>query len=96
MDNTSVVQVPKADGRKLARLPTACPYVYLQFELRISSKGICLQRNRRRVIHLLPTYLTLTRTQYPAIVSNRGNRELFVYAAFAIPCNAQKRLTAHS
>jgi hypothetical protein len=40
--------------------------------------------------------LTLTRTQYPAIVSNTENGKPFIYAGFATLCNAQKRLTAHS
>jgi hypothetical protein len=40
--------------------------------------------------------LTLTRTQYSAIPSNRGNNKSLTYAAFAIPCNAQQPLTAHS
>jgi hypothetical protein len=40
--------------------------------------------------------LTLTRTQYPAIVSNTGNRKLLIYAGFAISCHTQQPLTAHS
>jgi hypothetical protein len=40
--------------------------------------------------------LTLTRMQYPAIVGKAGNRKSFTYAGFAIPCNAQQPLTAHS
>jgi hypothetical protein len=40
--------------------------------------------------------LTLTRTQYPAIVSNPGNRKPVVYAGFAYTCNSQQPLTAHS
>ncbi len=40
--------------------------------------------------------LTLTRTQYPAIACNRENIEPFTYAGFAIPCNTQQPLTAHS
>ena len=40
--------------------------------------------------------LTLTRTQYPAIVGNRGNRKPLSYAAFASPCNTQQPLTDHS
>jgi hypothetical protein len=40
--------------------------------------------------------LTLTQTQCPAIVSNRGNREPFVYAGFATSCNHLHRLTANS
>jgi hypothetical protein len=40
--------------------------------------------------------LTLTRTQYPAIVGKAGNTKPFVYAVFANPCNAQQPLTAHS
>jgi hypothetical protein len=31
--------------------------------------------------------LTLTRTQYPAIVGNTGNRNPVVYAGFANLCN---------
>ena len=40
--------------------------------------------------------LTLTRTQYPAIVGNAGNRKPFVYAGIANSRNAQQLLTAHS
>jgi hypothetical protein len=40
--------------------------------------------------------LTLTRTQYPAIVGNRENRSPFTYARFASVCNPQQPLTAHS
>ena len=40
--------------------------------------------------------LTLTRTQYPATVSNRENRNPSTYAEFANSCNAQQPLTAHS
>jgi hypothetical protein len=40
--------------------------------------------------------LTLTRTQYPATVSNAGKRKPFVYAGFATPCNAEQPVTAHS
>jgi hypothetical protein len=40
--------------------------------------------------------LTLTRTQYPAIVGKAGNRKPSVYAGFASVCNAQQPLTAHS
>src|SRR5215210_3554086 len=58
------------------------------------------QPNRRRVIHgvlfTLDPSLTLTRTQYPAIVGNTGNRNPFSYAKFASLCNAQQRLTDHS
>jgi hypothetical protein len=59
-----------------------------------------LRRNGRCVIHGVLTRfdpnLTLTRTQYPAIVSNRGNRNPFTYARFASVCNSQQPLTAHS
>jgi hypothetical protein len=34
--------------------------------------------------------------QQPAIVGNAGNRKPFVYAGFAILCNAQQPLTARS
>jgi hypothetical protein len=40
--------------------------------------------------------LTLTRTQYPAILGNRENERSLIYAGFASLCNAQKRPTAHS
>jgi hypothetical protein len=40
--------------------------------------------------------LTLTRTQYPAIVGNRGNKKPLIYAGFASLCNAQQLPTAHS
>src|SRR5215218_4829057 len=40
--------------------------------------------------------LTLTRTQYPAILGKRGTRKPFTYAVYASPCKAQQPLTAHS
>ena len=52
-------------------------------------------RNPRRVTPLDPS-LTLTRTQYPAIPSNRGNEKPLIYAGFANPCDVQQPLTAHS
>ena len=57
-------------------------------------------RDRRRVIHEFPTpldpSLTLTRTQYPAMVGKAGNRRPLTYAGFASQCNTQQPLTAHS
>ena len=57
-------------------------------------------KSQRRVIHGLLTpldsSLTLTRTQYPATVGKVGNRKPPIYAGFAILCNAQQPLTAHS
>jgi hypothetical protein len=59
-----------------------------------------LRRNRRCVIHGVLTRfdpsLTLTRMQYAAIPSKRGNKSPLIYSGFAIPCNAQQPLTAHS
>src|SRR5215217_5416908 len=40
--------------------------------------------------------LTLTRTQYLAIVCNAGNRKPLIYTVFANRCNAQQPMTAHS
>ena len=40
--------------------------------------------------------LSLTRTKYPAIRGNLGNRKPFVYAGFANLCNSHQPLTAHS
>ena len=45
---------------------------------------------------VLDPSLTLTRTQYPAIVSNTENRQPLIYAEFANLCNPQQPLTAHS
>ncbi len=59
-----------------------------------------LRRNWRSVIHGVLTRfdpsLTLTRTQCPALVSNRGNGKSFTYARFASVCNAKQPLTTHS
>jgi hypothetical protein len=52
-------------------------------------------RSSRVQTQLYPS-LTLTRTQYSAIPSNRGNERSLTYAEFANPCNAQQPLTAHS
>jgi hypothetical protein len=40
--------------------------------------------------------LTLTRTQYPAIVGNTENTRPFAYARFARLCNTQQPLSDHS
>ena len=45
---------------------------------------------------LVDPILTLTRTQYPAIVGNTENRKPCFYAGFANPCNSQQPLTVHS
>src|ERR671910_3868139 len=59
-----------------------------------------LRRNGRCVIRGVLTRfdpnLTLTPTQYPAIVGKRGNKKLLTYAEFAIPCNPLQRLSDHS
>ena len=91
MDTSTVVQVAEPAEREVARLPSVRPY-----------PSSCIERegNGRRAIHGLLTTLdpslTLTRTQYPAIVGNARTRKPFVYAGFANPCNAQQLLTAHS
>src|SRR5215213_3607942 len=90
-DTSTVVQVAEPAECEVARLRSVRPY-----------PSSCIERegNGRRAIHGLLTTLdpslTLTRTQYPAIVSNRGNKEPLTYAGFAILCNAQQPLTAHS
>src|SRR5215210_5232608 len=60
----------------------------------------CAKEPETRKIHKLPRpldpSLTLTRTQYPAILGNRGNKKPFAYAGFANLCNVQQPLTAHS
>jgi hypothetical protein len=91
MDTSTVVQVAEPAEREVARLRSVRPY-----------PSSCIERegNGRRAIHGLLTTLdpslTLTRTQYPAIVGNTGYRKPFVYAGFANPCNAQQPPTAHS
>jgi hypothetical protein len=91
MDTSTVVQVAEPAEREVARLRSVRPY-----------PSSCIERegNGRCAIHGLLTTLdpslTLTRTQYPAIVSNTENRKSLIYATFAILCNAQQPLTAHS
>jgi hypothetical protein len=91
MDTPTVVQVTEPAEREVARLRSVRPY-----------PSSCIERegHGRRAIHGLLTTLdpslTVTRTQYPAIVSNRGNKELLTYAKFASLCNTQQPLTAHS
>jgi hypothetical protein len=91
MDTSRVVQVAEPAEREVARLRSVCPY-----------PSSCIERegNGRRAIHGLLTTLdpslTLTRTQHPAIVGNRGNKKRLTYAEFANPCNVQQPLTAHS
>jgi hypothetical protein len=46
--------------------------------------------------HPLDPNLTLTRTHYPAIVGNTGNRKPFESAGFAHSYNTQQPLTDHS
>ena len=53
------------------------------------------RRPSLRSLQLDPS-LTLTRTQHPAILGNRGNTKPFTYAVIANRCNAQQPLTAHS
>jgi hypothetical protein len=91
MDTSTVVQVAEPAEREVARLRSVRPY-----------PSSCIERegHGRRAIHGLLTTLdpslTLTRTQYPAIVGKAGNRKPVVYAGFATPCNPQQLLTAHS
>jgi hypothetical protein len=91
MDTSTVVQVAEPAEREVARLRSVRPY-----------PSSCIERegNGRRAIHGLLTTLdpslTLTLTQYPAIVGKAGNRKPVVYAGFANPCNPQQLLTAHS
>ena len=69
MDTSTVVQVAEPAEREVARLRSVRPY-----------PSSCIERegHGRRAIHGLLTTLdpslTLTRTQYPAIVSNAGNK----------------------
>jgi hypothetical protein len=56
----------------------------------------CAKEPAPRNLRLADPSLTLTRTQYPAIVGNTGNRKPLTYAEIASPCNAQQPLTAHS
>jgi hypothetical protein len=49
-----------------------------------------------RNLRTLDPSLTLTRTQHSAVLGKRGNNQSFIYAGFAISCNAQQPLTAHS
>src|SRR5215211_5446018 len=81
MDTPTVVKVTEPAEREVARLWSVRPY-----------PSSCIERegNGRRAIRGLLTTLdpslTLTRTQYPAIVSNRGNKEPLIYAGYATPC----------
>jgi hypothetical protein len=45
---------------------------------------------------MLDPSLTPTRTQYPAIVGNRGSKKPLSNAVFANPWNVEQPLTAHS
>jgi hypothetical protein len=56
----------------------------------------CAKEPAPRNLRLADPSLTLTRTQYPAIVCKAGNRNPFIYAGFANPYNAQQPLTTHS
>ena len=57
------------------------------------------QKNGRNVVHGVLTplehSLTLTHTQYPAMVGNTGNRKPNFYAEFVQLCNAQQPQSAH-
>ena len=91
MDTSTVVQVAEPAEREVARLRSVRPY-----------PSSCIERegNGRRAIHGLLTTLdpslTLTRTQYPAIVGKAQKRNPSKYAAFATLCTPQQPLTAHS
>src|SRR5215216_7970254 len=49
-----------------------------------------------RNLRTLDPSLTLTRTQYPAMVGNLENSKAFNYAGFAGLCTAQQPVTAHA
>src|SRR5215211_5916788 len=78
MDTSTVLQVSEPAEREVARLRSVRPY-----------PSSCIERegNGRRAMHGLLTTLdpslTLTRTQYPAIVGKAGNTKPFTYAGFA-------------
>jgi hypothetical protein len=80
---TDVRVSPKDFASSIRRTPSIC-HIWFAKEL--------ATRNPRRA----DPSLTLTRTQYPAIVSNRENNKPLTYAGFATPCNYQQPLTAHS
>jgi hypothetical protein len=48
------------------------------------------------ILRAVDPSLTLTRTQYAAVVGNTGNRKPLTYAEYASVSNAQQPLTAHS
>src|SRR5215213_3312656 len=86
MDTSTVLQVSEPAEREVARLRSVRPY-----------PSSCIERegNGRRTMHGLLTTLdpslTLTRTQHPAIVSNRGNKEPLIYAGYASLCKPLQR-----
>ena len=48
------------------------------------------------ILRAVDPSLTLTRTQYAAVVGNAGNRKPLAYAGFATVCKPLQRLTDHS
>jgi hypothetical protein len=68
-----------------------------QFGGRSSACRTCFAKeSATRNVRALDPSLTLTRTQYPAIVGKTENTKPFVYAAFASLCKPLQRLIYHS
>jgi hypothetical protein len=90
-------KVPRSSKRRRKNhsksMPNSLAPGLMEYGERVTQK---LDVDYRKKFTLLDPSLILTRTQYPAIVSNRENRKPFTYARFASVSNAQQPLTAHS
>jgi hypothetical protein len=74
------VEVSRLRSIKSAVMSEESPYPAL-------STRRCAKEPAPRNLQRADSSLTLTRTQYPAIVGNTGNRNPVVYAGFANLCN---------
>jgi hypothetical protein len=83
------VEVSRLRSIKSAVMSEESPYPAL-------STRRCAKEPAPRNLRLADPSLTLTRTPYPAIVGNAGNRRPLIYAGFASQRNPQQPLTAHS
>ena len=87
----------ECDGEAYAEMELSAGSLPRRFGGRTSACLTCFAKElATRNSRTLDPSLTLTRTQYRAIVCNAGNAKPLTHAGFANPCNAQQPLTDHS
>ena len=87
----------ECDGEAQAKMEVSAGSSPPRFGGRPSACRTCFAKeSATRNVRALDPSLTLTRTQYPAMVGKRGNENPLRIAGFAIPCTFLQRMTAHS